>query len=83
MADLSDSKSGKILYVRMSGASVTKTAELFGVTWSTVSKVMTAFEKKRPPYRSKTLKESESCLIGTVGLLRGLSGRSSENYSRA
>ena len=31
----------------MTGASVTKAAELFGVTRRTISKVMTAFEKKK------------------------------------
>ena len=40
MADLSDFK---IVGARMAGASVTKTAESFGVAKSTVSKVMTAF----------------------------------------
>ena len=73
MADLSVFKRGKIVGARMAGARVTKTAELFGVARSSVSKVMRAFVKEgKPPHRSKTLEESESCLIGTVGLLRGL-----------
>ena len=74
IAELSDFKRCHIVGDRMDGTSVTKTAELFSIAKSTVSKVMTAFEKKKekPPHRSKTQKESESCLIGTVGLLHGL-----------
>ena len=43
MADLSRNQ---IIGARMAGASVTKTAEIFGIAKSTVSKVMTTFEKE-------------------------------------
>ena len=76
MANLSDFKRCQIVGARMTGASVTKTAELFGVVKSTVSKVMIAFDKEgKPPHWSKTLEESESCLIGTAGPLRRLLGK--------
>ena len=45
MADLLDFKRGKIVRSRMAGASVTKTAALFGAARSTLSKVMTTFKK--------------------------------------
>ena len=46
MAVLSDFKRGQIIGARMAGASVTKTVELFDVTRSTVSKVMSAIKKE-------------------------------------
>ena len=46
MADLSDFKRGQFVGAHMAGASVTKMAELFGVAKSTVSKVVTSFEKE-------------------------------------
>ena len=45
MTNLSDFKSDQIIGARMAGATVTKTAELFSVA-SSVSKAMTAFERK-------------------------------------
>ncbi|XP_076031981.1 uncharacterized protein LOC143019888 [Oratosquilla oratoria] len=46
MADLSEFKRGQIVGPRMAGASITKTAELLGVSRGTISKVMTAFERE-------------------------------------
>ena len=46
MADLSDFKRCQIVGVRADGTCVTKTAKLFGVARSIISKVMSAFEKE-------------------------------------
>ena len=55
MADLSDFKRGQIVGASSAGTSVTKTAEIFGVTRSNVSKVMTAIEKER---KTSSLKQN-------------------------
>ena len=47
MADLSDFKRGQIIGVRMAGTRETKTAELFGVARSTVSKVGSIWERRK------------------------------------
>ena len=46
MADLSHFERGQIVGARMRGASVTKSAKLFGVAKSSDSSVMSAFEKE-------------------------------------
>ena len=86
MTNLSDIKRGQIVGVRMAGASVTKTAELFGEERSYVSKEMTAFgkegkssSKKQNFGRKRKMLDSDSY---TVCYERSQE-YSSENYSRA
>ena len=68
MEDLSDFQKGQFFGARMSGASVTRTVELFGIA----RRVMTAFEKEGKTF---SLEESESYQIETVTLVRGLLGK--------
>ena len=46
MADLSNLKRGQIVGAHMADASVTKISELFNVARSSLSKIITAFEKE-------------------------------------
>ena len=55
MAVLSDFKRGQIVGARMAGSSETKNVELFSVSRSTVTKVMTALERER---KTSSLKQS-------------------------
>ena len=61
MADLSDFKRIQIVGAGMVGASVTKTAQMLGVSRGTVLKVMIAFEKekKTPSAKHKSGRKSK------------------------
>ena len=67
----------------MAVARLIKTAILFGVARSAVSKVVTAFGKRRKnlTHRSKSLEEIESYLRGTVRIFRELLGRITRIHS--
>ena len=53
MVDISDFKRCQIVDARMVGASVTKTAQMFGISRNTVSKVMIAFEEEKENVSAK------------------------------
>ena len=62
MSDFSDFKRVQIVDSRMVGASITKTAQMFGISKGIVSKVMIAFENEnKTSQQSTSLAESRSC----------------------
>ena len=72
MGDLSDLQRGQIIGVRMTGATVTETAELLGISRDTVSKVVTAYEKegtssvKHKSGRSFSLSERDRITLNRI-----------------
>ena len=50
MRNLSDFQRGQIVGARMTGTSVTETAQILGVSRGTALKVMTAFGKERKTF---------------------------------
>jgi transposase len=75
MGDLSDFEGGQIVGACLSGASVTKTATLLGVSRSTVSKVMSAYTNhgkttsaKKNSGRKSTLTEIYRCMLKRIVL---------------
>ena len=53
MGDLSDFQRDQIVGALMAGATVTETAQLFGISRGTVSKLMTAYVKERKTSSAK------------------------------
>ncbi|KAF2346239.1 Protein kinase domain [Trinorchestia longiramus] len=62
MADLSDFQRGQIVGTRMTGASVTETARMLGVSIGTGSKIMTAFEREGRTSSAKHRSDGKSKL---------------------
>ena len=63
MGDLSDFQMGQIVDARMVGATVTETAQLFGISSDTVSQVMTAYEKEEKTSSAKVKSGGSSSLF--------------------
>ena len=79
IANRSDFKRDEIIGSCMADASVTKTAELFGVVRCSASKVTAVFEKEgKTSSLKKNSGRNEICLTVTVGLLRGLFRRNTK-----
>ena len=79
MTDLSDFKRGQLVGACMAGTNMTKITESLGVARSTVSKVMTAFEKEG----KNLLTEAKLWKIAKADCQEGTQEYNSENYSRA
>lgn len=54
MRDLTDFEKGQIVGARMTGASITKVAEVFGFSRATISRTMTQFEKQGKTSNNRT-----------------------------
>lgn len=62
MSELSDFERGQIVGARMVGASVTKVAEVFGVSRGTVSKIFTAYRESGKTSSAKT-QRGRKCVL--------------------
>lgn len=63
MSELSEFERGQIVGARMVGASVTKVAEVFGVSRGTVSKIYTAYRKSGKTSSAKS-QRGRKCVLG-------------------
>ena len=55
MRDLTEFEKGQIVGARITGATVTKTAELLGLSRVTISMTMTEFKKHRKPSATEVI----------------------------
>jgi transposase len=78
MEDLSDFEGGQIVGARLAGASVTKTATLFGASRATVSKVVSAYTNHGKTASARQNSERKSTLTETDR--RALRGTVSKNH---